>query len=243
MSSVVLTQDHWIAADRRVFERKKKWIQGALEGDTGIISGVTEENKKEVFYMLCFCLCVPQSKAIKAEEAIELLRKKDFYTNELSESEVVECLEKRVRFHPTKSKRLLEARITFIEQDDFWERIKIYYNEYICYDYSNPSDREIILATLGAARRFIVESINGVGLKLGSHFLRNIGMPGLGIIDSHITDGLRKRGVISHEKPPVKKSEYFAVEWEERKYARLVGISIDELDLLLWSEKTGYVFK
>ena len=241
--SVTLTQDHWIAADRRVFERKKDRIRGALEGETGIISGAVEENKEEVFYMLCFCLCVPQSKAIKAEEAIELLREKDFYTNDLSELEVIKCLEKRVRFHPTKSKRLLKARITFVEQDDFWNRIKMYYEQYVQYDFTNPSHREVFLYTLGEARRFAVDSIDGFGMKLASHFLRNIGMPGLGIIDSHITDGLRKRGIISYEKPPAKKSEYLLVEGEEREYARLVGISIDELDLLLWSEKTGYVFK
>ncbi len=241
--SVTLTQDHWISADRRVFERKKDRIRGALEGETGIISGAKEENKEEIFYMLCFCLCVPQSKAIKAEEAIELLRKKNFYTNELSESEVVKCLEKRVRFQHTKAKRLLAARLTFVEKDDFWIKTKQYYKEYSCYDFENSAGRDSILSILGVARRFIIEYIDGVGMKLASHFLRNIGMPGLGIIDSHITDGLRKRGIISYEKPPAKKSEYLLVEGEEREYARLVGISIDELDLLLWSEKTGYVFK
>jgi len=28
-----------------------------------------------------------------------------------------------------------------------------------------------------------------------------------------------------------------------KDYAEMVGISLDELDLLLWSQKTGYVFK
>lgn len=229
---VTLTLDHWLAADRRVFNTKKKYIHGALKGETGIIDGVNEKNKEDIFYMLMFCLCVPQSKAIKAEAAIDIFREKDFYRNELSPEEVTQILTGRVRFQTTKAKRLIEARTLFTE---FWEVLDARYTSL-----QTSNEKEI---NLQQTRRTLIKHVNGMGMKLASHFMRNIGMSGLAILDVHIIDGLKKRGVINIDKLGPSQEEYLRIEAEMKDYAKEVGITLDELDLLLWSQKTGYVFK
>ena len=234
MAILDLTMEHWLNADRRVFQAKRKYIEGALNGDTGIIKGVNENNKQDIFYMLMFCLCVPQSKAIKVEEAIEDLRKADFYTHDLSLASVTKVLEKRVRFHPTKAKRLIEARKVFWETT-FWKVLCAHFIRF-----KESSSPEVVLPSI---RMFLMQSINGLGMKTSSHFMRNIGMSGLAILDVHIIDGLYKRGIIDVDKLGPSKNEYLSIEQKMKDYAVKVGISLDELDLLLWSQKTGYVFK
>ena len=81
-----------------------------------------------------------------------------------------------------------------------------------------------------------------MGMKEAGHFLRNIGMSGLAILDVHIINGLRKRKLIPPEKT-LTNSSYCDIEDTMKDYAEQVGISLDELDLLLWSQKTGFVFK
>ena len=249
--TVTLTLDHWLAADRRVFRMKRKDIDGALKGDTGIIDGVTEKNKENIFYMLMFCLCVPQSKAVKAEEAIEILRKQDFYRNHMSLEEVIAIVKGRVRFQATKSKRLMEAKSSFFES--FWP---ILLTQYAAFRYSSESTHythnEVISdedvdankeADLQRTRSCLIGLVNGMGMKLASHFMRNVGMPGLAILDVHVINGLYKRGIIDTKKLGPSQAEYLDIEQKMKEYAEYVGISLDQLDLLLWSQKTGYVFK
>ena len=233
---MVVTEDNWLEADRRVFNSKKEYIQGALRGDTGIIDGVTEENKENIFYMLMFCLCVPQSRAIKAEEAIQKLRSMKFYSETISLEDVVKTMLKLVRFHTVKSERLVEAKNKF--SSVLWDTLKQKYTLYK--ESKNLKEREQVL--LGV-RQFLIKNVKGLGMKTSSHFLRNIGMGGLAILDIHVIDGLRKRGMIDIEKLSQLQEEYLGIEQIMKGYADLVGISIDELDLLLWSQKTGYVFK
>ncbi len=231
---MAVTLDHWKAADWRVFNTKKQYIQGALNGETGIIDGVTEENKEDVFYMLMFCLCVPQSKAIKAESAIEILREQNYYSQHIPLAQIVHILTGRVRFHTVKAQRLVDAKELFFSPV-FWDNLRKRY-EFCC-------SEKVKEATLQSVRSFLMHRIKGMGMKLASHFMRNVGMTGLAILDVHVIDGLNKRGVINIDKLGPSQAEYLRIEEEMKGYAAEVGITLDELDLLLWSQKTGYVFK
>lgn len=233
---VALTLDHWVSADMRVFRTKEKHIHGALKGDTGMISGVTEDHKEDIFYMLMFCLCVPQSKAIKAEEAIDLLREEDFYNKTLTLPAVTKILTGLVRFQSTKAKRLLEAKVSF---SDFWA---ILLTQYASFKFMH-NDEAHIESDLQRTRKVLIGIVNGMGMKLASHFMRNVGMGGLAILDVHVISGLKKRGVIDIDKLGPSQAEYLEIEQKMKDYADQVGITLDELDLLLWSQKTGYVFK
>jgi N-glycosylase/DNA lyase len=85
--------------------------------------------------------------------------------------------------------------------------------------------------------------VKGLGYKEASHFLRNIGFKGYGILDKHIVRSLNELGVIDSEKPPTSRGRYLETENRMRQFADRTGINFDELDLLLWSMKTGEILK
>ena len=85
--------------------------------------------------------------------------------------------------------------------------------------------------------------IKGLGYKESSHFLRNIGLSGYAILDKHILRCLAELGVIASPQPPTTRTRYLATEQRLREFARDIRIDFDELDLVLWSMKTGEVLK
>ncbi len=85
--------------------------------------------------------------------------------------------------------------------------------------------------------------VKGIGYKEASHYLRNIGYRGYAILDKHILRTLYEAGVIDSPDPPNAKKNYLVVEDRMRKFAEDIKIDFDELDLLLWSNKTGVILK
>jgi N-glycosylase/DNA lyase len=94
-----------------------------------------------------------------------------------------------------------------------------------------------------ARRDYFAANIKGIGYKEASHFLRNIGYCGYAILDKHILNTLSDFGVIASPHPPTTKKKYIAIEEMMRNFAEGVRIDFDELDLLLWSNKTGEILK
>jgi N-glycosylase/DNA lyase len=85
--------------------------------------------------------------------------------------------------------------------------------------------------------------IKGLGYKESSHFLRNIGLPGYAILDKHILRGLSELKVIDDPKPPSGRRQYLETESRLKEFSDRIGVDFDELDLVLWSMKTGEVLK
>ena len=85
--------------------------------------------------------------------------------------------------------------------------------------------------------------IKGLGYKESSHFLRNVGLRGYAILDKHILRCLAEVGVLDSPRPPATRARYLAAEQRLRDFARDVSIDFDELDLVLWSMKTGEILK
>jgi N-glycosylase/DNA lyase len=85
--------------------------------------------------------------------------------------------------------------------------------------------------------------IKGLGYKESSHFLRNVGFKGYGILDKHILRSLAELGVIETPQPPTTRARYLETEERLKKFARQIRIDFDELDLVLWSMKTGEILK
>jgi N-glycosylase/DNA lyase len=85
--------------------------------------------------------------------------------------------------------------------------------------------------------------IKGLGYKESSHFLRNVGYRGYAILDKHILRCLAEIGVIASPQPPSTRARYLATEESLRGLARDLGVDFDELDLVLWSLKTGEILK
>ena len=85
--------------------------------------------------------------------------------------------------------------------------------------------------------------IKGLGYKESSHFLRNVGFKGYGILDKHVMRCLAEVGVVDSAKPATTRWKYLETETAMREFAKDVGIDFDELDLVLWSMKTGEILK
>jgi N-glycosylase/DNA lyase len=102
-------------------------------------------------------------------------------------------------------------------------------------DFADPLERRDWLAQ--------EDRIKGLGFKEASHFLRNVGFKGYGILDKHVMRCLADLGVVETAKPPTSRVKYLDTERRLKQLARDIGINFDELDLVLWSMKTGEVLK
>ncbi len=85
--------------------------------------------------------------------------------------------------------------------------------------------------------------IKGLGYKEASHYLRNIGFKGYAILDKHILRSLAELKIIDDPKPPNTRLKYQTIEEKLKNLARIARIDFDELDLVLWSLKTGEILK
>jgi N-glycosylase/DNA lyase len=87
------------------------------------------------------------------------------------------------------------------------------------------------------------KQIKGLGYKESSHFLRNVGVKGHAILDKHVMRCLAEMNIVDTARPPANRRKYLEVEQEFRRFARQIKVDFDELDLVLWSIKTGEILK
>jgi N-glycosylase/DNA lyase len=87
------------------------------------------------------------------------------------------------------------------------------------------------------------KGIKGLGYKEASHFLRNVGFRGYAILDKHVLNCLFELKIIDDPKPPSTRSKYLSIEESLQRFAAQLNIDFDEMDLVLWSVKTGEVLK
>jgi N-glycosylase/DNA lyase len=173
----------------------------------------TYQNEEKIFEELAFCIFAANSSAKMGLKAVELLR--PVINGSLDDYK--RAVFKRVRFYN------LRANYLFDNKRFKGNFRKILNNENI--------------------RDFLVENIKGFGLKEASHFLRNIGFSGYCILDKHIINSLFELGVFPDNKPPKNREEYLEKEELMKEFAKKINIPVDDLDLLLWSNKTGEVLK
>ncbi|HSK62484.1 MAG TPA: N-glycosylase/DNA lyase [Pyrinomonadaceae bacterium] len=102
-------------------------------------------------------------------------------------------------------------------------------------EFSDPVERRDWLAQ--------EKQVKGLGYKEASHFLRNIGVKGHGILDKHVMRCLAEVGVVDSAKPPQTRKKYLEVEQQLVRFAKDIRVDFDELDLVLWSMKTGEILK
>ena len=176
----------------------------------------------QYFYELAFCILTPQSSAVNAEATIAELERDKFLQLGFDPVSHLRDPKHYIRFHNTKAKRLLAIR------DGFGELLPHLRNRKL----SPEAKREIVL-----------EQVNGLGMKEASHFLRNIGVRGLAILDRHILRHLLRLEVIDKIPASLTTNRYLDIEARWKHFAEEIGISLDELDLLFWSMETGIIRK
>lgn len=87
------------------------------------------------------------------------------------------------------------------------------------------------------------KGVKGLGYKEASHYLRNIGFSGYAILDKHVLNCLSELGLIEDPSPPSRREKYLETENILRNMSADLQIDMDEMDLVLWSMKTGEILK
>lgn len=175
----------------------------------------------DYFYELVYCLLTPQSSAVNAAKAVDLLKSSDFFTTGADPEPLLHREDFYIRFHKTKALHLIAARAYFA---DVAARLA-----------GEPSGE--------ALREWLVVNVKGLGWKEASHFLRNIGYKDLAILDRHILRNLYRLRVIRRLPKALTPHRYKIIEEKFRTFAATIGIPLDELDLLFWSMETGKILK
>jgi N-glycosylase/DNA lyase len=97
---------------------------------------------------------------------------------------------------------------------------------------------------LDSSRAWFAENVSGISWKGASHFLRNIGYGnGFAIVSSHIIGVMNELGLTESTEPPSGREKYLEVEERIQELAEELDIDVKALDLVLWSMRTGEVFK
>ena len=198
-----------------LYQERKQAIQARLTDFSRIPAS-------EYFYELAYCLMTPQSSAVHADSVVSILRSKNFLETGFDPESTLRQKEHYIRFHKNKAKYLLENRSSL---------------EALHTALSNGH-------TSDGMREWLVKNVKGFGYKEATHFLRNIGKNnGLAILDRHILRNLHRYGAIKRVPPSLSKKQYLAIEKRFKKFSELIGIPLDELDLLFWSMETGEIRK
>jgi N-glycosylase/DNA lyase len=179
----------------------------------------------DIFMELCFCILTANTSAQMGINAIEKI--KDIVI-EGNVKEIENKLHGVYRFYKKRAEYIVQTREYIKNELDFSLKNRI--------DSLNDHHER---------RDFFASNrhIKGIGYKEASHFLRNIGFKGYAILDKHILTSLHEFGFIDNIIKPTNKKRYLAIEEKMKEFSENIGIDMDELDLLLWSRKTGRILK
>lgn len=186
---------------------------------------VMKWSDEDVFGELAFCLLTPQSSAKVCWDAVTKLKQQTLLFK--GRPTQLEPVLTQVRFGESKARYIVEARDMFTNDGKIQikPRIQSFYNPF-------------------ELREWLVENVKGLGYKEASHFLRNIGLgESFAILDRHILRNLADLEVIPEIPVSLTKKRYLEIEERLRRFAAEIGIPMADLDLLLWSKETGWIFK
>ena len=174
-----------------------------------------------IFYEFCFCIMTPQTSAKNAWHVQNKLIENDFLNTKFNPINILTDKKHYIRFHNTKTKRLLNA-IEYKKRLD--EILSLHINQY-------------------EKRKIIKTEFIGLGMKETSHFLRNIGYKNLAIIDRHILRMLVLCGVLNDAIYPKNDKQYVEIEEKMIAFSDNINIDMDALDLLFFAHSNGEVLK
>jgi len=172
-----------------------------------------KRSREEIFLELAFCLLVANYRLEKALEILEELGEEITTLDEVGLKKELRRL--GYRFWNKRAGYLIEARRRLDEVIEVVER-------------KRPKE----------AREWMVKNVKGLGYKEASHFLRNLGVRDLAILDRHVMRILKRYGMTNYDATPPK-SEYLRIEQKLRGIASKLGMDLAELDLCLFFLATG----
>ncbi len=217
----MLDKDAYIAKLKQSYDIKKDLIKQRMHE----FEEVYKLGDEAIFTELCFCIFTAGSSARSGLVCIEAI--KDIILTGTAK-EIEKRIERKHRYPQARAEYIVHTRSYLEKEWDF--QIKKLIESF---------DDKIELRDFFACNK----GIKGIGYKEASHFLRNIGFKGYAILDIHILRSLFELGIIESPKPPASKGKYLEIEEKLRTFANEIDIDFDDLDLLLWSNKTGEILK
>ncbi len=166
---------------------------------------------------LAFCLSVPNEKAINGLIFQKKLSFEDF--NDISRIKY-KLKNSGIRYYERKATYIYIAAKKFKEIDSL---IKKFDANYI--------------------RKYLVKNFKGIGMKVASHYLRNLGFKNVGIIDRHVMRFLYKNGYIKSLPKNINYDDYVKLEEILIKISKEYDLTLAELDLYIWYNETGMILK
>ena len=165
-----------------------------------------KKSLEDIFYNLCFAILAPQTTFKSNIKAVATLREIDFYKNDVDLPRLHDVV-RSTRFFRQKSDRLLRAKKQYLKILDviFAEEESI------------------------EKRRRLVKMVKGIGMKAGSHLLRNLGHKDLAIIDTHVIKYLKCE-------QPKNTRDYLRIEETFVKTAKQYNMTPAELDAVVWKK-------
>ncbi|MDJ0274020.1 MAG: N-glycosylase/DNA lyase [Aigarchaeota archaeon] len=198
-------------------------VRGLIERRIAEFRSVDRSDPFRLFEELAFCVMTPQSKAKAALRAIDELKASGLLLSGRA-SEVAEVMRRNgIRFHVRKARYLVLNRRLL------------------------RGEPAVLVALLqgetGSVRDALVERVWGFGLKEASHFMRNVGFTGIAVLDRHVLRWMEVLGAIERVPRSLTRRTYLELEQRFLALSGELGMSPEELDLLLWYASTGEVLK
>jgi N-glycosylase/DNA lyase len=207
---------------RAAHSERRREIRARLAEFEEVRRTATDERLWEELVFCIFTAGASARMGLGSVEAVRHLLAKG------TQSELAAALQSRHRYPNSRSGYIVVTR-GYLEADcrmRLRERLE---------SFEDPIERRDWLAR--------TREIKGLGYKESSHFLRNVGYRGYAILDKHILRSLAEVGVLDSPQPPATRARYLSTEERLRHFAEDLGVDFDELDLVLWSMKTGEILK
>ncbi len=197
-------------------------------------SALRAAGNERLFCELSYCILTPQSNALKCDSIVAELEKRGVLKDPLiKQSELEEAL-RGARFWRNKTRYIIKS----------WERFASRSEDCISSELSMRCRGESDNQSL---RNWLREEMRGmgIGMKEASHFLRNVGYgEGIAILDRHILKCLSELNIIHENEINLRsQKDYLRIEERALEFSEEVGLPMEELDLLFWSAKTGFIYK
>ena len=207
--------------DLKISYRSKKLPIKKRMNEFESLSNTADDER--IFQELVFCILTAGTSAALGISVIEEIKDIILTGDRL---EIKNKLKGIYRFYNKRSEYIFHTREFLISSYGFKIRK-------LLDSFNNDIERRDFFA--------LNKDIKGIGFKEASHFLRNIGYKGYAILDKHIIKALVELQIIKENEFPSNRNKYLEIEKKYKIYAEKNSFDIDELDLLIWSEKTGKI--
>lgn len=213
---------------RQHYSENKDDIQERLEE----FRELRQASDERLFKELCFVILTSQSSAKDAWNTVEQLEDRGLLSDPNKRKIESVIADNRVQFEEKKAE-FVNENFKFLSQPTFGDPSK-----------SIKVKQRIKPDDLNKCRNWFVNNIKGLSWKGASHFLRNVGYGDrFAILSSHTISVLFDLDVLKISNPPNSKADYLKAEEKVQSFAKDIDIDIQALDLVLWSYRTGKVFK